>query len=130
VPYCLLNTPAHGLGAQSCAAADGLLSIAPDGSVLPCSSFEGGLGNILSQPFAKIWNKRAARYWRNKEFAPPGCRQCEYVQLCCGACPLYWDERGSFEELAGHTADAGPLRTWIWKAKRRLIGRTWGVGIS
>jgi len=130
VPYCLFNGPANGLGSQSCAAADGLLSVAPDGGVLPCSSFEQGIGNLLREPFQTIWGRRAARYWRDKEFLPPGCRQCDMAQLCCGACPLYWDERGSFEELAGHAAPVGALDGFAWRMKRRFVGQVKGVGID
>ncbi len=130
VPYCLFNSVAHGLGAKSCAAADGLLSIAPDGQVLPCSSFEHGIGNLLHEDFATIWNRRAARYWREKAYLPPGCRDCEHAELCCGACPLYWDEQGSFEELeaAGVRSTAG--QRWLWRLKRRYLGRVQGVGVE
>jgi radical SAM protein with 4Fe4S-binding SPASM domain len=129
VPLCLFNPVAHGLGSQSCSAADGLLSIAPDGGVLPCSSFEQGVGNLLHEPFETVWNRRAARYWRNKEFLPPGCRDCELADLCCGACPLYWDERGDFEELGAHTAPTSALSRMIWQAKRRWLGQVRGVGV-
>ncbi len=129
VPLCLFNPVAHGLGSQSCSAADGLLSIAPDGSVLPCSSFEQGVGNLLREPFDAVWNRRAARYWRNKEFLPPGCRDCELAELCCGACPLYWDERGDFEEIAAHLAPTSALSKVAWRARRRWLGQVRGVGV-
>ncbi|MBN1418250.1 MAG: PqqD family peptide modification chaperone [Planctomycetes bacterium] len=129
VPYCLFNPVAHGLGAQGCAAADGLLSIAPDGRVLPCSSFEQGIGDLLHESFATIWRRREARYWRRKEFLPPGCEGCEYVDLCCGACPLYWDERGGFDEIAPHLAATPAWRRLAWRVKRRLFGRARGVGV-
>lgn len=130
VPLCLFNTVAHGLGSQSCSAADGLLSIAPDGSVLPCSSFEQGVGNLLHEPFEVIWNRRAARYWRKKEFVPPGCRDCDLADLCCGACPLYWDERGDLSEIAGHQAPASALAHALWRARRRWLGQVRGVGLD
>lgn len=130
VPLCLFNPVAHGLGSQSCSAADGLLSIAPDGSVLPCSSFEQGVGNMLREPFGVIWNRRAARYWRNKEFLPPGCRDCDLADLCCGACPLYWDERGDLSEIAGHQAPASALAHALWRARRRWLGQVRGVGLE
>ena len=130
VPFCLFNPVAHGLGSQSCAAADGLLSVAPDGSVLPCSSFEQGVGNLLEDTFSTIWQRRASRYWRNKEFLPPGCRECEMAALCCGACPLYWDERGDFAEIAGHTAPVPALARTVWRARRRRLGRVRGVGVK
>jgi radical SAM protein with 4Fe4S-binding SPASM domain len=129
VPFCLFNPVAHGLGSQSCSAADGLLSIAPDGSVLPCSSFEQGVGNLLQEPFDRIWNRRAAKYWRRKEFLPPGCRDCDLAELCCGACPLYWDERGDFAEIADHLVPTPRLSQALWQAKRRLLGQVRGVGM-
>ncbi len=129
VPLCLFNPVAHGLGSQSCSAADGLLSVAPDGSVLPCSSFEQGVGNLLQEPFETVWNRRAAKYWRRKEFLPPGCRDCDLAELCCGACPLYWDERGDFHELDEHLAPTTALSQMVWQAKRRWLGQSRGVGL-
>jgi radical SAM protein with 4Fe4S-binding SPASM domain len=129
VPLCLFNPVAHGLGSQSCSAADGLLSIAPDGSLLPCSSFEQGVGNLLDEPFDQVWNRRSAKYWRRKEFLPPGCRDCEFAKLCCGACPLYWDERGDLSEIADHLAPTSILSKMTWHAKRRWLGQVRGVGV-
>jgi radical SAM protein with 4Fe4S-binding SPASM domain len=130
VPLCLFNPVAHGLGSQSCSAADGLLSIAPDGSVLPCSSFEQGIGNLLHEPFDVVWNRRAAKYWRRKEFLPPGCRDCDLADLCCGACPLYWDERGNFSEIAHQLTPASLLSRALWQVKRRWLGQVGGVGMG
>ena len=130
VPYCLFNPTAHGLGSQSCAAADGLLSIAPDGQVLPCSSFEQGIGNLLNEDFEEIWNRRTARYWREKDFLPPGCKDCDMAELCCGACPLYWDEQRSFDEIAPHLTRTGSWEQAVWRLKRRYLGRVSGVGVE
>jgi radical SAM protein with 4Fe4S-binding SPASM domain len=129
-PYCLFNPAAHGLGSQSCAAADGLLSIAPDGQVLPCSSFEHGIGNLLEEDFSALWNRQPARYWREKQFLPPGCQDCDLAELCCGACPLYWDEQGGFMEIAGHTRQVNAWQRWLWEGKRRWLGQVHGVGIK
>ncbi|MBN1978583.1 MAG: PqqD family peptide modification chaperone [Anaerolineae bacterium] len=130
VPHCLFNPIVYGLGSQSCSAADGLLSIAPDGQVLPCSSFEHGVGNLVSEDFETVWNRRAARYWRNKEFVPPGCKDCEMVDICCGACPLYWDEQGGFDELAPYLEDTSAWERLTWRLKRRYVGQVRGVGVS
>jgi radical SAM protein with 4Fe4S-binding SPASM domain len=131
VPYCLFNPAQHGLGSQSCAAADGLLSINPAGDVLPCSSFEQGIGNLLREGFDVIWQTRTAKYWRRKEFLPPGCRGCDLATLCCGACPLYWDEVKDFAEI--ETAAPRRASVWekmLWQAKRRWIGQAKGVGVQ
>ena len=129
VPYCLFNPAQHGLGSQSCSAADGLLSIAPDGAVLPCSSFEEGIGNLLTEDFATLWNRRTARYWRDKEFLPPGCQECELAHICCGACPLYWDEQGTFAEIAPHMTKTSVWDRLTWNLKRRYLGKVKGVGM-
>ncbi len=133
VPYCVFNPVLAGVGSNSCAAADGLLSVDPSGEVLPCSSFEEGIGSLLHQTFDEVWNTRAARYWRNKEFLPPTCADCDLRNICCGACPLYWDDVGSFEELLARHGASPPRRTsrmadWAWRLRRRYLGRVRGVG--
>ena len=133
VPYCIFNPVLAGIGSNSCAAADGLLSVGPGGEVLPCSSFEAGIGNLLHQTFEEVWNSRTALYWRRKEFLPPSCASCDLKQICCGACPLYWDNVGGFEELlAAHGASpekrTGKLTELAWRLKRKYLGRASGVG--
>ena len=130
VPYCLFNPITHGLGSKSCACIDGLLSVAPDGELLPCSSYERGIGNLLHKPFAELWYSAQARYWRGKQFVPPVCRGCEMRHICCGACPLYWASHGGFDELSGIAPGARWLDTLIWRVKRRLWGQACGVGLA
>ncbi len=129
VPYCLFNPVQAGLGSKSCACVDGLLSVNPAGELLPCSSFERGIGDLLHEPFVKVWRTRTALYWRRKEFVPPVCQRCTIRDICCGACPLYWDQRRSFAELEG-VAPGGPF--WavpLWRLKKALWAGTRGVGL-
>jgi len=125
IPYCLFNPVLHGLGAKSCACVDGILSVDPTGQVLPCSSFEEGIGSLLEHDFETIYRSRAARYWRNKEFLPPVCRDCSDADICAGACPLYWDAAGSFTELPRPGSEDPRMRT-RWERRRRK-GRSFGV---
>jgi radical SAM protein with 4Fe4S-binding SPASM domain len=97
-PVCLFNPIASGLGAKSCACCDGLISVDPEGGLLPCSSFSEPVGNLLHEGFEKVWYNRASRFWRSKDFAPQGCKECEHFEYCYGACPLYWDVHG-FDEI-------------------------------
>lgn len=97
-PYCIFNPIASRLGGKSCAACDGLLSIAPNGDVLPCSSLPESVGNVLRDRFERVWNGRRARYWRGKRYAHKICRRCEQFELCTGACPIYWRAMG-YDEL-------------------------------
>ncbi len=120
MPYCIINTVAEGIGSTTCAAADGLLSVAPDGSVLPCSSFSNGFGNLLTQEFEDVWFSRPALYFRRKEFLPPKCKTCEQAKICLGACPLYWDNMGDFTEIPGTDSKIGD---YMWKMRRNLVGK-------
>ncbi|MBC7234263.1 MAG: radical SAM protein [Chloroflexi bacterium] len=130
VPYCLFNPVQAGLGSKSCACVDGLISVNPAGELLPCSSFERGIGDLLHQPFHKVWYSRTALYWRHKEFMPPICRRCDIRDICCGACPLYWDQCRDFTELEG-VAPGAPLgATLLWRIKKALWSGTWGVGLG
>ena len=61
---------------------------------------------------------------------PPGCVDCASVNLCCAACPLYWDEQGTLAEIAPHLKDTAPWQRLLWQVKRRWVGRVKGVGVS
>ncbi|MEJ2664148.1 MAG: SPASM domain-containing protein, partial [Spirochaetia bacterium] len=97
VPHCYYNPLAAGLGNKSCAAMDGLLSVSPNGDVLPCSSYKLPLGNLLRQKFSRIWFSKRAAYFKNKRFAPAQCSGCPDFNACQSACPLYWDYAGTAE---------------------------------
>ncbi len=121
IPYCIFNPVLHGLGAKSCACVDGIVSVDPTGEVLPCSSFETGIGSLVRQPFHRLYASRKARYWRDKRFVPPVCEGCEHEDLCGGACPLYWDAAGSFGELPRPGSD-DPALYERWVRARRASG--------
>ncbi len=125
LPYCLFNPVLHDLGGKACACVDGILSIDPAGQVLPCSSFGSGIGSLLARPFDEIYGSAAARYWREKRFTPPACRSCPDVDVCGGACPLYWDAAGSFAELPRPGAADTRARA-LWECER-AAGQSFGV---
>jgi radical SAM protein with 4Fe4S-binding SPASM domain len=97
-PMCLFNPIVHGLGNKGCAACDGLLSVAANGDVLPCASYDESVGNVLEQGLLEVWRSPRAVQFREKFLAHPQCRDCEHFHICNGACPLYWRQRG-FGEL-------------------------------
>lgn len=58
---------ALGMRTPMCGAALSNMAISPDGTVVPCQSWlsEGaGLGNILTDPFGRIWNAKLCRRLR------------------------------------------------------------------
>jgi radical SAM protein with 4Fe4S-binding SPASM domain len=93
-PLCLYNPVARGLGNKNCAAADGLVSVNPEGWILPCSSYNEPLGNILSEKFSDIWFSARAAHFKKKRYAPESCKACSSFIACQAACPLYWDYAG------------------------------------
>jgi len=125
IPYCVFNPVVHGLGAKSCACVDGILSVDPTGEVLPCSSFEQGVGSLLTRSYERIRRGRRARWWRARRWVPTVCRGCADVDLCAGACPLYWDQAGSFAELP--VAGAADPRHYARWQRERARSRTLGV---
>lgn len=125
IPYCLFNPVLYGLGAKSCACIDGILSVDPTGQVLPCSSFEDGIGSLLERPFERIYKSRPAQYWRKKRFLPPVCEGCADADVCAGGCPLYWDAAGSFAEIPRPGSDDPEM--WRRWHRRRVRSRSFGV---
>jgi radical SAM protein with 4Fe4S-binding SPASM domain len=110
-PLCIYNPIARGLGNKSCAAADGLLSVDPEGNILPCSSYPESLGNLLKEDFAEIWFSGRAAHFKNKRYAPESCTRCDSFTACQAACPLYWSYAGygELERAAARKSATAPL---------------------
>ena len=94
-PFCVFNPIAKGLGNKGCAACDGLIHVSPTGDVLPCSSYDRSVGNLLTESFDEVWFGARACFHREKRHAPAECAGCEDFALCQGACPLYWRTMGT-----------------------------------
>lgn len=86
--YCQLDPVKLGLGIKSCTAAMINMCVGPIGDVFPCQSYFKSLGNILRDPWKKIWNHPLAVKIRNREFVEPKCKECPQLQICGGGCPL------------------------------------------
>ena len=97
-PMCMFNPILHGLGNKGCSACDGLISVGANGDVIPCASYDEGVGNLLELDAKDLWKGQRAKEFRNKFLAHPECRSCENFHICHGACPLYWRQMG-FDEL-------------------------------
>ena len=106
-PACLFNPIVEGLGNKGCSACDGLVSVGANGQLLPCASYDEPVGDLLASSFETVWNGEAARAFRSKAHAPPGCPSCDQFSTCNGACPLYWRHFG-YEELHEARRKGGP----------------------
>jgi len=91
LPTCYKNVnPVElGFGQRCCSACSVNMMIEPNGDVIPCQSWtQQRLGNILSDPWERIWDSPVARDIRNHAFVQEECQGCEYLEVCLGACPL------------------------------------------
>lgn len=86
--YCQLNPVQLGLGIKSCTAAMINACVGPNGDVYPCQSYFESLGNILTEPWEKIWSNPLAEKLRNREYVEQKCKVCPTLQECGGGCPL------------------------------------------
>jgi len=97
LPVCKFNPIAYGLGNKSCAAITGLLSVDPMGNIIPCSSWRKPVGSLLRQDFLDIWRSKDLDFYKNLEYVPAECQGCTKLDICKGACPLYWKACGKKE---------------------------------
>jgi radical SAM protein with 4Fe4S-binding SPASM domain len=86
--YCRLNPVELDLGVKQCTAGKYNLAIEPDGTVIPCQSFFRPLGNILNDPFEKIYQHDFLVSLRRRDWAMDKCRECEWLPSCGCGCPL------------------------------------------
>jgi len=90
--YCRLNPVELDLGVKQCTAGKYNLAVEPDGTVIPCQSFFHPLGNILNDPFEKIYQHDFLVSLRRRDWAMDKCRECEWLSTCGCGCPLQISE--------------------------------------
>ena len=76
-----------------CPAGTTKLGIMPDGSVYPCNLFFGNegfrIGNILSDPFHRIWDHPVLSSFRSFSSNACAVTSCEVHASCHGGCPAH-----------------------------------------
>jgi radical SAM protein with 4Fe4S-binding SPASM domain len=86
--YCQFDPVQLGLGIKSCTAAMINACVGPNGDVYPCQSYFESLGNILTEPWDKIWHTPLAEKLRKRKYIEEKCKDCSQLQVCGGGCPL------------------------------------------
>jgi len=92
--YCRLSPVELELGPRRCNAAEYSIAIEPNGDVLPCQSYYVPVGNIIRDPWPKIWESPLFRSFRSRVADPRGCGlpeecwDCPDLSLCAGGCRI------------------------------------------
>jgi radical SAM protein with 4Fe4S-binding SPASM domain len=86
------------LGVKACTAALYNMCVEPDGAVIPCQSYYEPLGNILEDPWERIWNHDLALALRERKYVPDKCHECPELTICGGGCPLYLQHQTAEEK--------------------------------
>jgi radical SAM protein with 4Fe4S-binding SPASM domain len=102
--YCRLSPLELELGPRRCNAGEGSICVEPNGDVLPCQSYYVAAGNILRDPWEKIWQSDLFLSFRRRaqdpraSGLPERCAECPDLPVCGGGCRL---ERESHAAAAG-----------------------------
>jgi len=83
-------------GIKGCVAGDRIISIAPDGTVYPCSQLVGNahrLGNLAKDSFSAIWHEsdrlnQYRHFRRSASFGDGVCGRCDASPFC-GGCRIF-----------------------------------------
>jgi radical SAM protein with 4Fe4S-binding SPASM domain len=99
--YCRLSPMELELGPKRCNAGEYSMCIEPNGDVLPCQSYYVAAGNILRDPWQRIWESDLFNSFRNRVRDPQACGlpencwKCPDLSLCGGGCRLERTARGN-----------------------------------
>jgi radical SAM protein with 4Fe4S-binding SPASM domain len=114
-PYCEMSPLELEIGAKRCNAGEYSMCVEPNGDVLPCQSFYTTAGNLLRDPWERIWRGPLFRSFRERERDPNSaklpemCWDCPDLPLCGGGCRIEWEARatGSALSACGSCASGG-----------------------
>lgn len=96
--YCRLSPVELELAPRRCNAGEYSICIEPNGDVLPCQSYYRVAGNLLRDPWDRIWNGALFRSFRDRVAdprrcgLPEPCWDCPDLPLCAGGCRIQREE--------------------------------------
>ncbi|HBD09181.1 MAG TPA: hypothetical protein DCZ69_13055 [Syntrophobacteraceae bacterium] len=67
-----------------CAAGDSLLTVMPNGDLLPCRRMPVRVGNLLHTPLQQLYDDPLLTALRDRSRVSIGCQGCLYARLCRG----------------------------------------------
>lgn len=71
---------------RKCQAGITVCAVSAKGDVRPCTHNPKSYGNLIETPLKEIWQNMSA--WRQMDFVPDECRNCQLVASCHGACRI------------------------------------------
>lgn len=111
--YCRLSPVELEIGAKRCNAGEYSLCVEPNADVLPCQSFYVAAGNLLRDPWEKIWHSSLFRSFRDREQSPMEsglpemCWECPDLQLCGGGCRIEREAANGVRSAGGGCSSGG-----------------------
>ena len=97
--YCEMSPVELEIGAKRCNAGEYSMCVEPNGDVLPCQSYYVAAGNMLRDPWERIWKSELFRSFRDRESdpawagLPDKCHTCPDLPLCGGGCRIERESR-------------------------------------
>lgn len=83
VPLCLFDKKIY-YSIRGCSCGHSWVTITPDGGIKPCPGFDWIIGDVSQ--LEKVWNEGFLREWRNLNYLPDYCRDCNMRSICKGGC--------------------------------------------
>lgn len=114
--YCRMSPVELEIGAKRCNAGEYSLCVEPNGDVLPCQSYYVSAGNLLHDPWERIWGGELFRSFRDRELdprwagLPEKCWDCPDLPLCGGGCRIEREARDGnrvADEVGGGCSGCG-----------------------
>ena len=88
-PMCLLEKNKINLYFNTCGAGVNEIAINPDGEILPCLSWQEGIGNLLKEDFKTILNNPKMKKITDRTELNSTCKTCNNFSKCKGGCLLH-----------------------------------------
>jgi radical SAM protein with 4Fe4S-binding SPASM domain len=111
--YCRLSPVELEIGAKRCNAGEYSMCVEPNADVLPCQSYYVAAGNLLRDPWEKIWNGGLFQSFRHRQEDPQRhglpevCWQCPDLPLCGGGCRIQREAEAGVRISNGTSAPSG-----------------------
>ncbi|MBP3461419.1 MAG: radical SAM protein [Bacilli bacterium] len=101
-----------------CGAARELVSVNPNGDVIPCDGFKGEkdfiMGNVLNETIEQMLNKPAVIKLKNRTYKQiKKCSKCLFRGMCCSCCYSAYGKFGTVYKEDPHCVDKRQIYLYL-----------------